>query len=334
MNKDLDLAQIDKLNNNITLLTIEKEKLESKNKELSNKLSKKDKEIISLITTNNKEKKNINEQYKNQTERLRNEVEDRRKMNDKYKDQISELQKKIFQMQNSDYDNDINESMNNNYNNDRNILSMSVGQSNDINLLSPKNLISNNKFTNLTINSVSTLVIEQNYKPKFTPRSNRSNRSNRSKKETPSSAKKVIKKISGEIKEDAEDDSEEYYDDETDEEFNEKMKKLNQKNPNDTEEMKLYKKENRKMLYRLEDALDQINELKQKMIKIEQIVNQKQNELYNSLKNYFKILIDDFNITNKNRESLNEFLKLVNYSDDEINNLLSKKQKGLLGFFK
>ena len=27
MNKDLDLAQIDKLNNNITLLTIEKEKL-------------------------------------------------------------------------------------------------------------------------------------------------------------------------------------------------------------------------------------------------------------------------------------------------------------------
>ena len=147
-------------------------------------------------------------------------------------------------------------------------------------------------------------------------------------------AKKISKKISNEIKDDEEEDSEDYYDDETDEEFNEKMKKINQKNPNDNEEMKLYKKENRKMLYRLEDALDENDELKQKMIKIEEIVTKKQNELYNSLKINFETLFGDFNLTNKNKDSLNYFLKLMNFSQEEINNLLSRKQKGLLGFFK
>ena len=106
MNTDIEHAQIDKLNNNITLLNIEKEKLESKNNELSNKLSKKDKEIILLITNNNKDKKSINEQYKNQIESLKKEVEERRKMNEQFKNQITNLQKKIFQMQNSDNDND------------------------------------------------------------------------------------------------------------------------------------------------------------------------------------------------------------------------------------
>ena len=108
INKDLEHAQIDKLNNNITLLTIEKEKLESKINELSNKLSKKDKEIILLITNNNKDKKNINEQYKNQIEILKKELEERKNMNEQYKNQITNLQKKIFQMQNSDneYDKD------------------------------------------------------------------------------------------------------------------------------------------------------------------------------------------------------------------------------------
>ena len=144
----------------------------------------------------------------------------------------------------------------------------------------------------------------------------------------------MIKKVSNEIKEDEEEESEDYYDDETDEEFNEKIKKLNKKNPKDSEEMKYYKKENRKMLYRLEDALDEIEELKQKMIKIEEIVTKKQNELYNSLKKNFENLIVDFNLSNKNRDALCLFLKIMNYTEDEINNLLSRKQKGLLGFFK
>ena len=98
--------------------------------------------------------------------------------------------------------------------------------------------------------------------------------------------------------------------------------------------MKLYKKENRKMLYRLEDALAENEELQKKLIKIEEIVVKKQNELYSQLKKGFEILINDFNFTNKNRDILNSFLKLMNFSDEEINNLIAKKQKGLLGFFK
>ena len=319
MNKDLDLAQIDKLNNNITLLTIEKEKLQSKNNELSNKLSKKDKEIITLITSNNKEKKTLDEKYKNQTERLRNEVEDRTKMNDQFKSQITELQKKLFEIQNSDLENDNfnNDSMNININNSKskNTTSFSINHLTDVIIFSNKK---HKKFLNLIIKSNGELFIEQIYKPKSTPRSSRG---------TP-----IAKKTNN--KDEEEEESEDYIDDETDEEFNEKMKKINQKNPKDNEEMKLYKKENRKMLYRLEDALEDNNELKQKMITIEKIVTKKQNELYNSLKGTFETLVGDFNLTNKNKDSLNYFLKLMNYSQDEINKLLSKKQKGLLGFFK
>ena len=112
------------------------------------------------------------------------------------------------------------------------------------------------------------------------------------------------------------------------------MKKLNEKNPNDSEQMKFYKKENRKMLYRLEDALAENDELQKKLIKIEEIVVKKQNELYSQLKKGFEILINDFNFTNKNRDIFISFLKLMNFSDEEINNLIAKKQKGLLGFFK
>ena len=76
--------------------------------ELTAKLSKKDKEIILLITNNNKDKKTINEQNKNQIESLKKELEERKKMNDQFKEQIANLQKKIFQMQNTEneYDKD------------------------------------------------------------------------------------------------------------------------------------------------------------------------------------------------------------------------------------
>ena len=333
MNLDLDLAKIDKLNNNITLLTIDKEKLESMNKELKNKLAKKDKEIMTLISSNNKATKNKDEEYKNQTERLKSEVENRKKMNDDYKSQISELKKKIFEMQNSE-ENDINNESINKDIKDRNSI-FSINRSTDLNIFSSRNLpiLLEKKFTNLVSKPTITLFIESKYKPRMTPRSTPRGtpRSNRG---TPSLTKKTEKKTSGEIKEIEEDDSEEYYDDETDEEFNEKMKKLNEKNPNDSEQMKLYKKENRKMLYRLEDALAENDELQKKLIKIEEIVVKKQNELYSQLKKGFEILINDFNFTNKNRDKFNSFLKLMNFSDEEINNFIAKKQKGLLGFFK
>ena len=61
-----------------------------------------------LITNNNKDKKTINEQNKNQIESLKKELEERKKMNDQFKEQIANLQKKIFQMQNTEneYDKD------------------------------------------------------------------------------------------------------------------------------------------------------------------------------------------------------------------------------------
>ena len=254
-------------------------------------------------------------------------------MNDNYKSQISELQRKIFEMQNSE-ENDINNESINKDIKDRNSV-FSINHSTDLNIFSSRNLpvFLEKKFTNLVSKPTITLFIESKYKPRMTPRSTPRGtpRSNRG---TPSLAKKTEKKISGEIKDVEEDDSEEYYDDETDEEFNEKMKKLNEKNTNDSEQMKLYKKENRKMLYRLEDALAENEELQKKLIKIEEIVVKKQNELYSQLKKGFEILINDFNFTNKNRDILNSFLKLMNFSDEEINNLIAKKQKGLLGFFK
>jgi hypothetical protein len=266
---------------------------------------------------------------KNHTDSLRSEVEDRKKMNDKFKVQINELQKKLFEIENSDLNNgenndiigNINSNTNTNRNTNRNNSSFSINHSANINILSTKKV---KNFTNLIIKSSISLFFEQIYRPKSTPRSSRG---------TPMS-KKIIKKVSNEIKEAEEEESEDYYDDETDEEFNEKMKNINKKNPNDTEEMKLYKKENRKLLYRFEDALAEIEELKQKMIIIEEVVAKKQNELYNSLKNKFETLICDFNLSNKNKDSLCSFLKLMSYSEDEINNLLSHKQKGFLGFFK
>ncbi len=61
---------------------------------------------------------------------------------------------------------------------------------------------------------------------------------------------------------DEEDEKEE--DEEKDEDFILKMKKINEFKTNDDFDIKIYKKKNRKMLYRYEDFLEQNNELKRK----------------------------------------------------------------------
>ena len=86
-----------KLKNDINLLQINKRNIESQNKELNEKIIKKDKEIICLITNNNKEKKNINEQHKNETEKLQNEIKEKNNLNEQLKNEISTLQKKLAQ---------------------------------------------------------------------------------------------------------------------------------------------------------------------------------------------------------------------------------------------
>ena len=140
------------------------------------------------------------------------------------------------------------------------------------------------------------------------------------------------KKSKNETNKDDEEESEEdeeYDDNENEDEFLEKMKKLNKKRKDDNEEMKIYRKENRKMLIRLEDALDEIDELKQKIIKIEEVVTKKINDTYTSLKNYFNSIISDINISNNNKEKVISFMKFIQFSDDEINSIIFKSKKNL-----
>ena len=74
----------------------EKEKIIVNNEEISNKLSKKDKEIITLITNNTKEKKSIMERNKNEIEKLKLEFEEKIKLKENnYKEQINILHKKL-----------------------------------------------------------------------------------------------------------------------------------------------------------------------------------------------------------------------------------------------
>ena len=62
------------------------------------------------------------------------------------------------------------------------------------------------------------------------------------------------------------------------------------------------------------------------MIIIEGVVVNKENELYNSLKKNFIILFPDFNLNNKNKENLMYFLKLLQYSENEINQFIKTKK--------
>jgi CRISPR/Cas system-associated endonuclease Cas3-HD len=95
---------------------------------------------------------------------------------------------------------------------------------------------------------------------------------------------------------------------------------------NDNYEMKINKKENRKLLNRYEDSLDENNELKKKMILIEEIVINKQNELYNNLKKGFKDLLIFLNINNKSRGKIIYFLNLIQFSEQEIKMIIGKKK--------
>ena len=96
--------------------------------------------------------------------------------------------------------------------------------------------------------------------------------------------------------------------------------------------MKIYRKENRKLIIRYEDALDKIEELKEKMVKIEEVVTKKDNELYSSLKKYFNIILSDFNITNKNEKNIMCFMNLIQFFDDGIIFIISFKFKKNLQF--
>ena len=283
---------INEYNEEIKKLKIEKEKIEKNFNEINNKLNKKDKEIITLITNNTKEKKNLVEQNKTEIEKLKKENNEHIKLNNNYKLQITQLQQKLSFIENS----------------------ISLRAKNiSINKIFDFNFIPNNKITN--INLIEKKEISLTIIPPVTMSKKRS--------------KNISNNNTDNSIEDSndEEESEDFYDyeNEANDEFINKLKKMNKKNKSDSDEMKLYRKENRKMIYKLEDTLDEVDELKEKMVKIEKLVAEKQGQLYNSLKKYFGRILVDFNINlnNDNRENFIYFMKLIQYSDEEIKNIIS-----------
>ena len=78
------------------------------------------------------------------------------------------------------------------------------------------------------------------------------------------------------------------------------------------------------MINKFIDTLDENDELKEKLGKIEELVIKKDNELYFNLKKYFINILPDFKITNNNRSIIISFMKLMQFSTDEINSKFSE----------
>ena len=226
--------------------------------ELNEKIAKKDKEIICLITNANKEKKSLTEKYEKEKEDLTKE--------------INKL--KLIIGNNKDiYENGGEIQLKNNNEKNEKIIFNNIIKIREISLDFKSNLI---------------LTIEK--------------------------------------REENDNFSDEEDDEDTDEEFIIKLKSINENKISDNKETKLYKKENRKLIHRYEDALDENHELKKKMILIEEIVINKQNELYNNLKKGFKDLMIFININNKSKAKIIYFLNLIQFTEQEIKVIMGKKR--------
>ena len=299
------INELNNINNNnneeIKKIKIEKEKLEKNLEEINNKLNKKDKEIITLITNNTKEKKNLIEKNKIEMENILKEKNDIIKINNNYKEQINIFQKKLIENKNN----------------------ISITKTSDFYYLNKnsnlplKNIYLPNREISLII--IPSIILSKKKSKNFINNDNTS------------------------IEDEEESDDFYDYENEENEEFIKKMKKINKKNKLDNEEMKRYRKENRKMISKLEDTFDEVEELKEKMNKIEKLVSEKQGQLYNNIKKYFsRILIDfNFNLNNDNKDNFIYFMKLIQFSDDEIKNIINSlntnnntKKKIQFNFFK
>ena len=234
-------------------------KLKADISELNEKLSKKDKEIICLITNNNKEKKGLIEKYEKEKEELNKEINLLKFQNEKNKDKFE-----------------------------------NGGEIPIIKNEKPKK--NQNFFKNIAKIQEILFNIKGN----------------------------TIAILENEKKDNFSDDEED--DEDTDEEFIIKLKKINEIKTNDNYEIKICKKEARKLIHRYEDALDENHELKKKMILIEEIVINKQNELYNNLKKGFKDLLIFLNINNKSKPKIIYFLNLIQFSEQEIKLIIGKKK--------
>ena len=233
-------------------------KIKNEVNELNEKIAKKDKEIICLITNTNKEKKIIIEKYEKEKDELNQEINKLKLIIGNAKDKYEnggEIQFKI--------------------------------NNNEKEKIRFKNLL---KINEISLDFKSNLII-------FSDKEEKDNNF-----------------------------SDEEDDEDTDEEFIIKLKNINENKIDDNKEIKIYKKENRKLIHRYEDALDENHELKKKMILIEEIVINKQNELYNNLKKGFRDLLIFLNINNKSKGKIIYFLNLIQFSEQEIKLIIGKKR--------
>ena len=240
---------------NVMMNNNDSNKLKNEINELNEKLSKKDKDIICLITNTNKEKKNLSEKYEKEKEELNKEI---------------------------------------------NLLKLNIEKNRDKYENGGEKLIKNNeKEAKIFLKNIQIIKeIDLNIKTNFSIINDKEEK----------------------------DFSDEDDDEDTDEEFIIKLKNINEYKINDCKEIKLYKKENKKLIHGYEDALDENHELKKKMILIEEIVINKQNELYNNLKKGFKDLMIFLNINNKSKGKIIYFLNLIQFSEQEIKLILGKKK--------
>ena len=281
---------LNEYNDEIKKMKNEKEKIENDLKEINNKLNKKDKEIITLITNNTKEKKNLIEENKIQLDKIKKENNEQIKIINNYKSEITQLQQKISSLENSlllkSQNISINKAYEFNIKPKENTTNINLIQKKEISLIFLPSIIISKKKSNKNISNNNSIEESND-----------------------------------------EEESEDFYEyeNETNDDFIKKLKKLNKKNKADNDEMKLYRKENRKLIYKLEDTLDEVDELKEKMDKIEKLVAEKQGQLYNSLKKYFGRILVDFNINlnNENSDNFIYFMKLIQFSDEEIKNIIS-----------
>ena len=280
------------LENEINNLNNEKVKYEKMSNDLREKVEKNKKEIITILTNNTKEKKKLEEQYNSSIINMKEEIQERIRKHEQLSKDYSELQKKLFEIENKNK-------------NTQGKFSIENTIKFDINSKNLKKFLDN-------LEKISEIVLffEKNLK-----------NSQHSKRKQSAS----VSAGGDECEEDEELDL-----NEDEEIFLNRVKALNKALKKDSDEMKNFKKENRKIIMRLEDALDDNDDLKEKMLKIEEVVNKKQNELYTTLKINFCTLINDFNLNQTNKNSLILFMKLIQFSDDEITNyynILKKKKK-------
>ncbi len=96
------------------------------------------------------------------------------------------------------------------------------------------------------------------------------------------------------------------------------------------------KKLNKKLNNQIDDLKNENNGLKDKMIKIEELVTNEKQKYVSLLRNAFGNFINEIQINNKNKDFVTSILKLLKYTDDEIFDIYNSmgKKKGLFGFLK